>query len=66
MTLVCAAPHRTTTAVAGEPADFSVQGDAAPEPGAKVAECENGIAEVSNILNARTPRKRRPRSPTTA
>jgi hypothetical protein len=53
MALVCAPPHRKTIAVSGEPADCRIQRDAAPEPGAKVAECENGVAEVSDLLNAR-------------
>jgi hypothetical protein len=51
--LVSATPHGETIAVAGEPADFRIQRDAAPEPGAKVAQCEDGVAEVSNLLNTR-------------
>jgi hypothetical protein len=44
MALVCASPHAETIAVAGEPADFRIQRDAAPEPGAEVAEGEDCIA----------------------
>jgi hypothetical protein len=53
MALVCASPHAKTIAVAGEPADFRIQGDAAPEPGAKVAEGEDCVAEVTNLVNTR-------------
>jgi hypothetical protein len=51
MTLVCAPPHRKTIAVAGAPTVLRVQGDAALEPGAKMPECEDRVAEVSNVLD---------------
>jgi hypothetical protein len=53
MALVCPTPHAKTVAVAGEPADFRIQRDAAPEPGVKPAEREDGVAEVSDLLNTR-------------
>ena len=51
--LVCATPHAKTVAVAGEPAEFRIQRDAALEPGAKPAEREDGVPEVSNLLHTR-------------
>jgi SnoaL-like domain len=53
MALVCPTPDAKTVAVAGEPADLRIQGDAAPEPGAKPAEREDGVPEVSNLLDTR-------------
>jgi hypothetical protein len=53
MAFVCPTPDAKTVAVAGEPADLRVQRDAAPEPGAKPAEREDGVAEVSNLLQSR-------------
>src|SRR5262245_61319488 len=54
MALVCATPHAQAIAETDEPADFRIQADAAPEPGAKLAESEDGVTEIPNLPNADT------------
>src|SRR6476661_3784128 len=53
MALVSATPDGEATAEADYPADFAIEGDAAPEPGAKVTERQNDVALVSNLVDAR-------------
>jgi hypothetical protein len=53
MALESTTPHAEAIAEADNPADLGIQGDAAAEPGAKVAECDSGVVEVSNLINAR-------------
>jgi hypothetical protein len=49
MALVCATPHGKSIAVAGEPADFRIEDDATPKPGAKVTEREHRVAQESGM-----------------
>jgi hypothetical protein len=53
MAWIHAGPHGERIAEAAEVPDFRVQDDAAPEPEMNVAESENHVAEVSNVINTR-------------
>jgi hypothetical protein len=46
--------HGARIAEPAEVAGFRIQDCAAPEPEVNVAECENDLAEVSNLINTGT------------
>jgi hypothetical protein len=52
MAWILLGPHGEPIAEATEVAGFGIEDAAAPEPEASVAECEDEVAEVSNLLNA--------------
>src|SRR3954447_7996474 len=53
MALISPAPHGEAVAEAEYPANFGVQGDSAPEPGAKTAKRQHDFALVSNVVDGR-------------
>ena len=53
MALVSTTPHGEAVAEVDHPADFGIQGDAAPEPGAKTAERHDDVAFVQNLVDTR-------------